>query len=388
MSLRVDPDLLQDVARYGGVTINKCFNCGNCTAICPHSEGYDTFPRKLIRYAQVGVTDRLVGSKDLWICTYCGECSDTCPREAEPGEFMAAARRYAISRNDPTGLSRLLYTSPAASLVAFLAVTALLAFFLLRDAGPMTGRFFEFIPGKAIHDVGVVVGLVALAVILVGAIRMARGVVASPEFGNGLANPEGQGTRLARAIGAVLMEVFSQKRYRECASEKTGPWYLSRWFAHWAIFWGFMGLLFATTWDYLDTLPDGSLVPLYYPPRLVGTIAGLLFLYGTGAALWQRLTGTTKYAKDSAVSDWALIFYLFLLAATGFVLEILAYAAPATGAGNVILLVHIILAFELVLMLPFSKLAHAVYRSLAVFLHAYKGAGVPVREAVPLPWAA
>ena len=181
MSVRVDPDLLKDVARYGGVTINKCFNCGNCTAICPHSEGYDTFPRKLIRYAQVGVTDRLVASKDLWICHYCGECSDTCPREAEPGEFMAAARRYAISHNDPTGLSRLLYTSPAANLVAFVAVTALFAFFLLRDAGPdQRWKFFEFIPGKTIHDVGIVVGLVALAVMLAGAIRMARGVIASP----------------------------------------------------------------------------------------------------------------------------------------------------------------------------------------------------------------
>ena len=73
---------------------------------------------------------------------------------------------------------------------------------------------------------------------------------------------------------------------------------------------------------------------------------------------------------------------------TGFILEILAYAAPATVVGNAILLIHTILALELVLMLPFSKLAHAVYRSLALFLHAYKGAGVPVSQAVPQPHAA
>lgn len=100
-------------------------------------------------------------------------------------------------------------------------------------------------------------------------------------------------------------------------------------------------------------------------------------------ALWQRLTGTTKYAKDSAVSDWVLISYLFLLAVTGFVLEVLVYTAPATVVGNLILLVHTIMAFELVLMLPFSKLAHAVYRSLALFLHAYKGVGITVPEAAP-----
>jgi len=361
----------------------KCFNCGNCTAICPHSEGYDTFPRKLIRYAQMGVTPRLVTSKDLWVCHYCGECSDTCPREAQPGEFMAAARRYAISHNDPTGLSRLLYTSPAANLVAFVAVTALLTYLLLRDAGPITGKFFEFIPGGTIHDVGIVVGLISVAVILVGVIRMARGVMATPEFANGLATAEGHGARFARAINEVFSEVFVQKRYRVCASEQTGTWYLNRWFIHWAILWGFMALLFATTWDYLDALPDGSFVPLHYPPRLVGTIGGLLFLYGTGMALWQRLRPTSKYSKDSALSDWVLILYLFLLAVTGLVLEILVYAAPATAVGNVILLAHTILAFELILMLPFSKLAHVVYRSVALFLHGYKGAGVPVPEAAP-----
>jgi ferredoxin/nitrate reductase gamma subunit len=383
MSVRVNPNLLKDVAQYGGTTIAKCFNCGNCTAVCPHSEGYDTFPRKLIRYAQMGVTPRLVTSKDLWVCHYCGECSDTCPREAQPGEFMAAARRYAISRNDPTGLSRLLYTSPAANLVAFVAVTALLAYFLLRDAGPITGKFFEFIPGGTIHNVGVVVGLISMAVMLAGVIRMARGVIASPEFANGLATPEKHSWRLVRGISEVCAEVFVQKRYRVCASEKTGTWYFNRWFVHWCILWGFMGLYFATVWDWLDALPDGSLVSLYYPPRLVGTIGGLLFLYGTGMALWQRFKPTTKYSKDSALADWALILYLFLLALTGFTLEILVYAAPATVVGNIVLLAHTILAFELILMLPFSKLSHVVYRSVALFLHAYKGAGVTVPEAVP-----
>jgi len=30
-------------------------------------------------------------------CTGCGACVETCPRQAEPGEFMAATRRYAIA---------------------------------------------------------------------------------------------------------------------------------------------------------------------------------------------------------------------------------------------------------------------------------------------------
>ena len=145
MGYRVDPAFLSELVRYGAKDIDACFNCGNCTAICPHSEGSDSFPRRLIRFGQVGLRDALAGSKELWICYYCGECSDSCPREAEPGEFMAAARRYAIASNDVTGIGRLLYSSVLGGVAVFLIVTALLLWYLLAGAGPVNGRFFEFI---------------------------------------------------------------------------------------------------------------------------------------------------------------------------------------------------------------------------------------------------
>ena len=64
----------------------------------------------MIRYAQVGMRTELLSSKELWTCDHCGLCSDSCPTEADPGEFMAAARRYAIASYDPTGLAQILYT--------------------------------------------------------------------------------------------------------------------------------------------------------------------------------------------------------------------------------------------------------------------------------------
>ena len=70
------------------------------------------FPRKLIRLAQVGLTDDLVGSKELWTCYGCGLCTDRCPQEADPGEFMGTARRYAIAHYDKSGIARVLYTKP------------------------------------------------------------------------------------------------------------------------------------------------------------------------------------------------------------------------------------------------------------------------------------
>jgi len=109
MSTRVDPSLMSEIKQYGAVNIEACFNCGNCTAICPLT-GDASFPRRMIRYAQIGAKDALIGSKELWLCYYCGECSKTCPRQAEPGEFMAAARRYAIAEYDFTGIAKGMFT--------------------------------------------------------------------------------------------------------------------------------------------------------------------------------------------------------------------------------------------------------------------------------------
>ena len=120
MSHRVDPNLLSELKKYGDINVEACFNCGNCTAICPLSTENGSFPRRMIRYAQVGMRDELLGSKELWMCYYCGDCSETCPRQAEPGEFMAATRRYAIASYDRLGLARMLYTSPVLSTVFLL----------------------------------------------------------------------------------------------------------------------------------------------------------------------------------------------------------------------------------------------------------------------------
>ena len=106
MAVTVDPTLLPDDSSVTAPsTSSACFNCGNCTAVCPLTDDDATFPRRLIRYAQVGMKEELLASKELWTCYYCGECSETCPRQAEPGEFMAAARRYAIASYDRTRLA-------------------------------------------------------------------------------------------------------------------------------------------------------------------------------------------------------------------------------------------------------------------------------------------
>ncbi len=377
MSHRVDPKFIKKLSRYGAFDIKACFNCGNCTAVCPHSEENETFPRRLIRYGQLGLKDELAGSKELWVCYYCGECSDTCPREAEPGEFMASARRYAIASNDITGIGRLFLSSWLTGLLVTVIGAVILFWVLLQGHGPWDGRFFQFVSGEKVHDVGVWVLVIMGVFTVIGVINMIRRSRIAADFA-GIKYGTG-------GIGAVIKELFTQKRYQECADEYNppDPWYKARWFIHWAIFWGFIGLLFATTWDFVIKPKDqwGMPTPFFYPPRIVGTIAALFFLYGTSMALIQRIFPKTKYARHSRYSDWFFVVTLFFLAVTGILLEIFSYFENGFGFANFVFLIHMVAAFELVVFLPFSKFAHAIYRIIAIFLHgAREKKTVPYRQ--------
>ena len=85
MSNRVNPDLLLNLKEYGAVGAEICFNCGNCTAVCPLTSDEHPFPRNMIRLAQLGLEERITQSTDPWLCYYCGDCAQSCPRQAEPG---------------------------------------------------------------------------------------------------------------------------------------------------------------------------------------------------------------------------------------------------------------------------------------------------------------
>src|SRR5208337_2925617 len=75
----VNPDFAEELKAYGVDTALECFNCGTCAAICPLL--FEHFPRKMIRYVQVGAKDKiLLQAQDLWRCLHCGLCTQTCPR--------------------------------------------------------------------------------------------------------------------------------------------------------------------------------------------------------------------------------------------------------------------------------------------------------------------
>jgi ferredoxin len=379
-AVRVDQAFLPELRRFGAFDIDACFNCGNCTAICPLAVNGEAFPRRAIRYAQVGMRDELLSSRELWLCYGCSECSATCPRQAEPGEFMAAARRYAIAGYDRTGLARLLFTRPAVGALAAILLAVAFALFMAGARGPMSAEqlaLFDWIPAALVHNMGLAViavvaiaGVAGLAAMFLRLARARPGRATAP-----------RPAAVGRALwSAIAVESLGQKRYREeCESGgKTPagpvPWYRRRWFVHATIMWGFLGLLAATMLDYGLELtgikPTGTPVPIWYPVRLLGTVAGILLVYGTTVAIVRRLRRSDRYARHSQPSDWLFLALLWASGASGFAIEAALYLPDPPAWGYWVFLFHVAVAMELVLLAPFTKFAHAIYRPLALLFRA------------------
>lgn len=95
MMTLVNPNFAKELERFGEDTALECFNCGTCAAICPLI--YEHFPRRMIRYIQLGAKDRILeNAQELWRCLHCGLCTQTCPREADPGEVILSLKRFVV----------------------------------------------------------------------------------------------------------------------------------------------------------------------------------------------------------------------------------------------------------------------------------------------------
>ncbi len=300
--------------------------------------------------------------------------------EADPGAYMAAARRYAIASYDPTGVARVLATRPLASLSILTGLAALFAAILTIDHGPAPrGRLdlFRFVPDATIHWTGVaVIGLV-LVVTLVSVSSMVRGVARREGVGprHLLTGRAGWRHGWRAAWDSVVVESLGQRRYREDCREAATPepWYRRRWIAHALTMWGFLGLLLATMFDYglslIGARATGTPEPVWYPVRLLGTVAGVAMMLGVSTLIVNRARRVSVSVRHSEPGDWLLLGLLWLIGASGLTTEIALYVGGGPAWGYGVFVAHVTLALELLVLLPVMKFAHVVYRPLALFFH-------------------
>ena len=353
---KVNEKVLAEIKKLGAFDLEACYSCGNCSAVCPLSKEAVSFPRRMIRYALLGLEKRILTSPEPWLCYYCGECSETCPRQAEPAALMMALRRFSTRRYSLGRLADAVYSSLASVFTWLLLSAAALAAILLAYNPGMNREkvdFLSFISLGRIHDAGLV---------LVGFIVFAAGAQIWILYRN-LRGGSGAMTFKAKKAGVsawkALSESVVQKRFGECADG------LLRRLAHMGVSWGFMGMFLATL---IILGIDYNWLPL---PRWVslaiGSVSGVACSLGLGYYFYLRLKGKTAVGKYSHPSDWAFLLLLALSVLSGYAMLFFRFTHMPMAAYWTFAF-HLVVVFDLLVTFPFSKFAHVIYRPVALWL--------------------
>jgi len=361
MAIRANPHLIDELEKYGAQDVVKCYHCGNCSATCPFSGGPYLFPRKSMRYLQMGLESRLRGTLEPWLCYYCGECSDQCPREAEPGETMMAMRRWLTSRYDFTGISALFYRSWRAELIAIVIVAlltgiGLAVFGLAQGALRVYDADGAFLPATAIHRFDWVMAGVLIILLGINCVRMWWFTIGS--------DPSVRVPPLAYLKQAFLVPLhfFTQKRYRQCHQKR--PWAI-----HLVLMFSYLTMLILIMF-FLHYLQHGP--EINWLAHGFG-YAAALGLVGTAVyAVHGRIKKTETHYRHSHETDWIFLGLLAVVAATGIIQHVLHRTGQPVAA-NLRYVAHMMgVVPMLVLEVPFSKWSHMAYRPLAMYFSALR----------------
>lgn len=342
MSTRVDPNFKNTLQAYGKGNWNECYHCGNCTAVCPISEDGFLFPRKGVRAIQMGLKDKLAREVDPWLCYYCGECSETCPRDANPGELMMTLRRYLTSVYDWTGLAGLFYKSLPALIIALVLVAAAIV-----GVG-----FTKNFNTKSVMDFGH--HFERIAVFAVIAIFLLPSIFRMFWYTIIKANIKAPLGTYIRGFWLLIKHMFTQINTLKCEQNTL------RWLEHFLVVIGYITLLITTVFLNWFSTDHPFIIYLGY------FVSGLIFIF-TFDFILGRFKKKKEIGKFSHPTDWLFVIWLFFIGLFAFFTRLFI----DTDLINQFLWLYVIhlimLAQWALIIVPFGKWTHFLYRSFAIF---------------------
>jgi len=373
-----DPDVgfIKEITKLGGADVKKCFQCATCSVACPISPEAKPFPRKEMIATSWGLKDRLLGNADIWLCHNCGDCTTRCPRGAKPGDVLAAVRAYAIAEYaTPKWLAKMVQDpSKLPFLLAIPAVLILVVGLLLDMVGL---HWLHFSPtgddlwpasyfGNLLVDF-IMVPTFTLAVVVFGlGLKRFLGDIHANALAEGKTDKETiDPAGFLEAIKRVVPKILKHEKFVECGEnvERSTP--------HMMVLYGFIGLFivtgcfFAAEWVFHLEGPYHQINPI----KWIANVGGLSLVIGAALLLKNRV-----FDKNSISSywDWQLVVLVLALGVTGMLTEMLRLGS-LFGLSGFMYYLHLICIWCLFAYAPFSKLAHLVYRTVAMAYAEYAG---------------
>jgi len=79
-----------------GINIQDCFQCQKCSAGCPVAFAMDFKPNQVMQMILLGMKERVLTSKTIWVCASCYTCSTRCPNDIDIAKVMDWLRQSAL----------------------------------------------------------------------------------------------------------------------------------------------------------------------------------------------------------------------------------------------------------------------------------------------------
>ena len=377
--IQPDVDFIKQVVGLGGDTLKKCFQCATCSVVCPISPDNKPFPRKEMIAASWGLKDRLVGNGDIWLCHNCGDCSTMCPRGANPGDVLGAVRAYAINEyslskplgeavNNPKKLPILL----GIPTLLFLILACITMFFGDTMASIFHTFGLEWYHGEHGDTIAhanfistwfvdlVFVPLTAWIIInfALGLKRFIKDIhenaMLEEKTDKKSIDPKG----FIQAFLKILPTILRHDKFNECGENQ------DRSTAHMMVLYSFIGLFIVTNIFFVVLYVFHIPGPYQQinPVKWLANISGLALVIGSILMIKNRLA---KKDQVSTYKDWYLLGLVLGLGLSGMLTEMTRLAGLA-GLTYFMYLVHLVLIFNLFVFLPYTKMAHFVYRTVAM----------------------
>ncbi len=176
---------------------------------------------------------------------------------------------------------------------------------------------------------------------------------------------------LIRALFTVLPTILKHNKFSECLENK------DRTTAHLMVFYSFIGLFIVTNIFFVVLYvfqihgPYSQLNPV----KWLANVCGIALVIGSSLMIKNRMGKTDQV---STYKDWYLLWLVFGLGASGMLTEMTRLAGIA-GLSYALYFIHLIFVFNLFMFIPFSKLAHLVYRTVAMAYAEYGNRGFKLR---------